>query len=42
MSKKAKAFLVLWRMGRVSETALRQAVEDGILTETEVEAIMQS
>ena len=40
MSAKAKAMQNLYRMGRVSEAALRKAVEDGILTEAEFAAIV--
>ena len=35
MSKRANAFLTLYKMGRVTEAALRKAVDDGLLTEEE-------
>lgn len=40
MSKKAKAFLTLYRMGRVTKEALRKAVNDGVLTEEEYSLIV--
>lgn len=40
MSKKASAFLTLYRMGRVTEVALRKAVNDGVLTEEEYSLIV--
>ena len=35
MSKKATALQTLYKMGRVTEEALRQAVKDGVITEEE-------
>ena len=40
MSNRAKAFWTLYKMGRVTEDALRQAVEDGLITEEEFSAIV--
>lgn len=40
MSKKASAFLTLYRMGRVSKAALQKAVNDGMLTEEEYSLIV--
>lgn len=42
MSKQAKAFLNLWKMGRVSEAALQKAVYDGVLTAAEATLILGS
>ena len=40
MSLRASAMLLLYRMGRITEAAVRQAVEDGIFTEAEAELIL--
>lgn len=40
MSKKAKAFMTLWKMGRVNKDALLQAAKKGLLTVEEVELIV--
>ena len=40
MSKKAKAFQTLYKMGRVTEEALQQAVKDGVITEEEYRLIV--
>lgn len=40
MSKKAKAMMTLYRMGRVTEEGLRKAVNAGVLTEEEYSLIV--
>lgn len=40
MSLRASAMLLLYRMGRITEAAVHQAVEDGILTEAEAEMVL--
>ena len=40
MSLRASAMLLLYRTGRITEAAVWQAVEDGILTEAEAELIL--
>ena len=40
MSRKAKAFWTLYKMGRVTKDALVKAVDDGLLTEEEVALIV--
>ena len=40
MSKKAKAFWTLYKMGRVTKDALTKAVDDGLLTDEEFAIIV--
>ena len=42
MSTRAKAMQRLYRMGRVTEAALRKACQDGILTREELIEILSS
>ena len=39
MSKKARAMLTLWRIGRITQVGLQKAVEDGSLTQAECDLI---
>lgn len=40
MNAKANALMVLWKMGKVNEAALKKAVKDGVLTQDEFNAIV--
>ena len=40
MSLRASAMLLLYRMGRITEAAVQQAEEDGILPAAEAELIL--
>lgn len=40
MSLQASAMLLLYRMGRIGAAAVRRAVDDGLLTQEECQAIL--
>jgi hypothetical protein len=40
MSNKARALMMLWKMGKVTKTALQKAVKDGVLTQKEFDTIV--